>query len=560
MEKKKRLEEDYYAAALRECGKGFWFPLVRTEMEKIAKSEQEKNGAQFDADNVNVQPLFSELALTAAVLEAEPRLASLRNEMMKLPEKERKEAMALMEQAVLRGWYKDDALIGTQPLREALDDAREKMLHDLARTFGMPEIAEMKEADLDLRLLTAMREYMSGRNEERKKILEPLRDILTHVLKGDYAEWKMAGKEWMPKMMTPEAYAAWAKDDRMEMEEVLSFDVRDIARGLQSVLNQAVADQHITREALLASEDRVRQEERRLNQPLMEKQERLGMLREKMAAAKKEKKPFAQAEEYRALQEEIAMYREEHAAALQRLRALRFFHRLPRLTTEELEKKSFALEKKMIPWTQAFKAMEEGFRHEFPEFLQDVARIKAHLFDGFERVFSGARLSRSSLEITDRTDAATAFFIGEKPVPSCQSYKSSGGFNLGLLSYVMDPNVKLIQARGEDGELVARAALRLLEDEQGNPQLFLERVYSTNPHPKIQEAFVAFAKRKAASMRAGLFTHVAEGVEEDGEVRAAEKQEARLISRGSRAPYVYTDAGEGLKRGGEFEIIGARRM
>jgi hypothetical protein len=175
------------------------------------------------------------------------------------------------------------------------------------------------------------------------------------------------------------------------------------------------------------------------------------------------------------------------------------------------------------------------------------------LQEGFQNIFGKSRVSKAKLIVTDRVDFKTHLRIGEEPVPSCQSYKSSGHYSVGLLSYLADPSVKIIQVWGENDKIIARAALRLLEDEERKPQLFLERIYSVNNHHKIREAIAGFAKKKAEAIGCHLYTHSRE-IEKDSAIPGTIAEETELISRNSRSPYVYTDAGGGKMPRGKYAI------
>jgi hypothetical protein len=189
------------------------------------------------------------------------------------------------------------------------------------------------------------------------------------------------------------------------------------------------------------------------------------------------------------------------------------------------------------------------------EFRTDIQRIRSILFDAAQRAFGGARVSKSTLAITDRTDIERGVKIGAEPVPSCQHYDSKSDYNLGLLAYLMDPNVKIIQVLDAQGKIIARSILRLLEDQYGRPQLFLERIYASNRHRAIDEAIVRFVQRKSVAMGVHLYSHVSQGFE----VADAE-EEVVLSSHASRSPYVYTDAGGGRMRDGVYTIELPRRI
>ncbi len=558
-------EEDFYTAVLRESRVMSWYPLVGDTLEKIASEEQEREGIQTNSSEINIPPLFIESVRRIALLGAEPSLEKYREEILSKPKQEQQRIGALLTTAVLHRWLPMSVGAADYPLFQLEEDVRKQAAEHYRRVFRLPKEDE-RGIVFSHESLDALREYFLRSCVDEPELRAMVQKIVVLGGAEAYASWKQwdgkAGEEslrvmqergWVPKNVSPDAYKHWSQDDRMEVQEILRWDAADIGKGLRCALDQAVADHHLPAETLQMSDERMAEEERKLQTPILERQERLGELQRKMKEARAEKRPFEEEDEYRFVQEEINEYRREHAADLQKAQALRLLKRFPHLTVQELEKKVFSMEKKVVPWMQAFKIIEEGFRKEHPEFLQDVARMRDQLYQGFEQLFGGKRLSRETLEVTDCTDAETAIFIGEKPVPSCQSYKSTGMYNRGLLSLVVDPNVKIIQIRNERGNIIARSVFRLLEDADGKPTLFIERIYSTNPHPKIAESIMAFAKRKVEVMGCKIYSHAMEGLGDE----AGEHETATLISRGSRAPYVYTDAGGGLRRGGKYEIKNA---
>ncbi len=134
----------------------------------------------------------------------------------------------------------------------------------------------------------------------------------------------------------------------------------------------------------------------------------------------------------------------------------------------------------------------------------------------------------------------------------CQHYDGSS-LNYGLLSYISDPALKIGQIWDENENIIARSIFRLMEDEKQNPQLFMERVYSVNTHPKIKEAMIRFGVQKAKSLGIGIHTQEEEYRDLIGE-RTAGEDKIVLYSKGSRSPYTYTDAGGGKVPNGIFKV------
>jgi hypothetical protein len=142
------------------------------------------------------------------------------------------------------------------------------------------------------------------------------------------------------------------------------------------------------------------------------------------------------------------------------------------------------------------------------------------------------------------------------PVPSCQHFDSNLGLNAGLLSYIADPAVRILQLEDGEGRFLARAVVRLVSDEQGNPQLFLERIYSVNQHPEVKQEVLRAAQTKAKALGVNLYSHEAEFDCAEQEVQ----EPVDLFSHGSRSPAIYSDAGGGLMPDGIFAIHGAFKV
>jgi len=291
-----------------------------------------------------------------------------------------------------------------------------------------------------------------------------------------------------------------------------------------------------------------------LIQPIRDLAKRQQEFKRRIQSAKKTKEGGLtddEKQEYENIKSEIKEYRSNHELNIKRIEALRYIDRIKKLSIEELEIKSLFIDQKRIAFADAFKAIEDVFKDK-PDFLSDVRRIRDLLAEGNKQIFQGSRVSRSQLTITDRVDLETYVFIGEKPVESCQHYDGSN-LNYGLLSYISDPAIKIGQVWDENGNIIARSILRLMEDEKQNPQLFMERVYSVNTHPKIKEAMIRFGVQKAKSMGIGVHTQEEEYKElTRGDVAGDDK--TVLHSRGSRSPYTYTDAGGGKVPNGIFKV------
>jgi hypothetical protein len=390
------------------------------------------------------------------------------------------------------------------------------------------------------------------------------KEFIIRVLNGTYGFWrawdsnidpedklsqlnKLKEKKLIPEGLTLDQYRQWLDEEKFKFEETLAYDISDLKAGIGDIIGDAVADGHITEESLDLSN--IDEKYNTLIEPLNIFTNRQRELRElsKTAGLTEERQA-----EYKELARQIADYRKKHETEMTAILALKYLAGLKNLTAHELENQALILKNKnQVPLKKALSLLAEHFGEKAPDFIGDINRIRQLLAGGFEQIYGGKKVSRGKLYLTDRVDLETYVFIGERPVASCQNYDGRSGQNAGLLSYLSDPNVKIIQIYNESGSIIARSVMRLVEDDDNKPQLFIERTYSANPHPKINEAIVNFAKLKAEKMNVGLYASVSVGP--DQKTTAAD-----LHNNNSRSAYVYTDAAGGRIPKGRFTIRSAK--
>ncbi len=171
----------------------------------------------------------------------------------------------------------------------------------------------------------------------------------------------------------------------------------------------------------------------------------------------------------------------------------------------------------------------------------------------------------AKITISDKSDPRTTIEVGERPVGSCQSYRT-GEYRECLMSF-FNQNTKIIIVENENGKPIARAVLRLLDSaQQGGgelePCLFLETVYSAVGQDAVSDAIISHAAQKAKQLGIPLLIS-SKSQNEQGEFVSVEESESfkftpsrtQLISRGSRAPYIYSDALGGSRKG-KYKISG----
>ena len=379
---------------------------------------------------------------------------------------------------------------------------------------------------------------------------------------------RMKREGLLPRKLDLERYMTWLEPMQTTSEEEFQFEGAQVASAVSDLFSQAIADGHITGEDLLGEGNKTRIELDRLSRPLQEWTQRRQELTALFAKARKAKKAGtdyvvpteADEREHAELQQKILGFLQEHGAEITKRKAQLYVQRLETISMTELDEQVLRVEKERVPFARVFSIIREGLVAAHPVLEEDVKRVEKFLEDTRISLLGGTRVSRQTLHFSDAIDAVTYFHIGEFPVPSCQNWNGTKHFNRGLLSYETDPNVRFVLIRDAAGQLIGRAALRLLEDPEQKPALFLERLYSTNVHPKVKELAVRFALKKAAQLGVELYSSFAEGVvgvEEDGDAADAS---GYLRSRGSRSGFVYTDAGGGLRQRGDYTILSPIRV
>ncbi|GEM_PF-1802087 len=550
---KERLDTDFYEAILSEIRHSTFFQLYEKRLREIGDKEYEVYGKQDVQENITIPDEFSELVKRITLLENNECARTNAKFFLQLPEKKRDRILNMLE------------FLSTNNLDTAIPFDSKTELIDTLQSHIQSRIHEFFEQTFDIKLTDSALQKLDTLSVEglgaliiyykkicnknsRMKIV--LQECVSHVIDGTYKLWKLPNidilqklqeEKLLPKKLSREQYEIWKKEDTLNFEDVIQYDIASIHFGIREVLEQAVIDRHI--------------EEGLLLEPMHELQKRYSMIAEplkELVYKQKEQQEYFKAnkgtitneqqEEYNALKQNISDYTRENKIELARIKALQYLNGLKKISTHDLEEKILTIEeKKRIPFSEILKTVHIAFQEDFPYFVSDVTRIQSILSEGRQNIFSDNRVSKTKLFITDRVDFETYIRIGEKPVSSCQHY-DSGSYNRGLLSYLIDPNLKIIQVYDVNEKIIARAILRLVNTREGNPSLFAERIYSANSHPKIYEAIANYVEKKSQAMGIPYALSEKSPVSE------------QLFQTGSRSPFVYTDAGGGLMPNGIFQI------
>lgn len=580
-EEKNELEKDYYEVYIEAIKSRPFFSMFKDELESIAKKQKEIFGEQKDPTQIIENPEFKKLVDLVLVLSAS-RFAVKHKSLLEKAKQQGRESLINLFYSLSN--YSIDTDISDSLLNEEDLEKTEEVLSEIFRGFvsrllEVEKLKQFEKAQISPDLLNAFLIYFRERCKKYPTLKEAFHEFLAYHLNGTYESQRawlsdkepeesekqkkldvLKERQLVPSNIILDQYEVWIDDMSVDFEQSLKYKIEDVRLGISEVLSQAIGDAHIDEEALRRSIFEIEERYQQILLPIKEWMFRRRQLNKKFSEARIKQKqglPFeAPSEEERQenedLKQKVAEYKENFVDELKRIEALRYLHRLKNISSEELEQGKLKVDAQYIKFNNVLDLIKEAFAHEYPEFVSDISRLQKTLFESREKVFGGSRVSKLKLVVTDKVDFKTHFFIGEDPVPSCQSYQGKmGDYNKSMFSYVTDTNVRFIQIYNEQGKIVSRAALRLLEDQNGNPQLFLERVYSINAHTKIDEAIVQFAKDKASQMGIGVFSREVQGeTVSDNDELSVES----LHSKASRSPFVYTDAGGGTSPNGIYQI------
>lgn len=174
------------------------------------------------------------------------------------------------------------------------------------------------------------------------------------------------------------------------------------------------------------------------------------------------------------------------------------------------------------------------------QLMKDESLEHLEFFNDIAAVMTQLQKSSTSLdfEVFDTDDFSDLFLCGTEIGGSCQRVDGDMKLNKCLLGFVLDGKIRLIAVKNKQGQIIARAILKLLFVED-RAALFVERVYGNHNYSK---AIIKFAFEKAQSLKIPIFIA-------PGYPCLTHPHLVTLNSIGNRAPYEYEDAGHGVTRG-----------
>lgn len=534
LESNSTLTVDYYDQVIILLKNDKFFPIFENKLKDIAKKEQKLYGPRLDLEYFRAESNFKSIIDNIELLEACPVAIKNSEAILALESDKQEEIIGALGFISL---YHLDEHLDFDLESDGYETVKTKLL-DIISDF-VRRLFEMGEVKIDAKfipstkVMQAMSIYYRKMCKGEPVMRKTVRTLISNVFNGSYISWRQWGTEetpsdneqkfksmeelkserLLPPQLTLSQYELWNSEDSFSISEVLVLEANDITTSMSDVLKRAIADGHVTEEEIISDQLTLTEEYKELLEPI------------KGLSGK-----------------EVSQYKQEHAEEFLRIEALTYLNRLRVLSGEELEsgKLKTDLSKRAISLESVFTAIEKHFITNL-DFIGNIREIRL-IFEDYKTKKFGKKVVESNLVLTDKIDLETYLCIGEFPVPSCQHYDGNSGYSAGLLSYLVDPDVKIIQMRNDAGQFIARAVMRMLEDEDGVPQLVTETVYSVNPHKRIKKMLDQFVDQKARVI----------GVQSWNDDKA--RSGKTLYHRGSRNAYIYTDRGGGKVKKGIFKI------
>ena len=177
------------------------------------------------------------------------------------------------------------------------------------------------------------------------------------------------------------------------------------------------------------------------------------------------------------------------------------------------------------------------------EFERDVNDILAFL--------DPSQSSSSKAVSIEDTDAwEDLFLIGTEVKNSCQRINGDPHLNKALLAYLNDGKNKAIIVRDDEGKILARVFLRILLDDNNQPVLFMERLYTRYEDSNLEKHILKGCINKAKIMRMPLLGSKTWSKK----VLEISVWPHKLHSFGGPASFEYVDELGGIHNNGKFSI------
>lgn len=568
----------YYETILPKLETFSWYPFFKSQIAKMVDHHTKRFGQIIDTEDIPPDQTFLKLVNRIGLLENSDFVQTHRSTFESLNPVKHEKIFTLMEFAlryqVDRTFDFDPTTLSPDELESVLEKA---IIPTLKELFGFSANESIDVNNIDGGMLFILATYFRKKARHESKLQSSFQEFFSHLIDGTFIHWRAWGVEksptseeqkeqqltrmkherLLPSNVSVPEYEVWNEPLETRLEEVMDFRMEHFQHSISQILLDAISDGHVT-EADITSYEATPLSH--LLSPIQSKLDRISDIKKQFAEARVAKKtnpdyPMPSEDlkkEWKRLKSEVDAHIETQRATIQKHKIQAILSRLLRgeISQNEIEEQSFIDGNKRMSFHRFFKEAEEIFKDQ-KSFLTDIKRIERAYKNAKQQLARGSsRLAKSKFVVTDQVDPHLHMTIGAFPVPSCQHFNSDDNYNKGLLSYAIDPSVRILRIMDEHGAVIARSVLRLTEDAQGQTSLLMERVYSLNSHPNIPKLLEKVATKKAQAMGVDLFRS-------KDDVNLEELKDISyktLTYTGGRAPYMYTDSGSGLQENNRVKI------
>lgn len=191
-------------------------------------------------------------------------------------------------------------------------------------------------------------------------------------------------------------------------------------------------------------------------------------------------------------------------------------------------------DQEVIPLRSFLEKNDSQFKHDLNQFQQ--------------KIFSKPIKSYQGWKLADTDDPSHLILMGRE-TGGCLSIDT--GFNKhAAVANLIDGKTRVLVVLDENNKIVARAILRLLLDENDKPILLLEPKYTLQYDEKLEKVIEKYAMKRAKKLNLRLVKQYFPSYKEpDVPPTSYPKFKEEIYSKGSNAPYEYTDSGIGMTYG-----------
>ena len=322
-----------------------------------------------------------------------------------------------------------------------------------------------------LEIVPALGSRYDSLNEGDDRLKALLRRITTHIIDGDFKEWKYTHEKSEKQLedLSDEQKKAWIEN--LESEQIEIEVTKEESQKREEELKTA---QEIIKKAKgHILEARTDLDFSRTN--LRELKLEIKDLTDKIKIEKDEKEKRRLIEKKREL--------ELDAVLIEGV-----------LEIEEATPESFSQDKIL---SQANMLREKIIKLSIPQADVDLEQIA--------KIFTVGEIKSVRAQETD--DPISLLKVGTEPQETCQSWRQ-GGYNQCLLAYVVDSNKKLVNVFDDSGRIIFRSIMKLTsqkeiedyEDKTKKPVLFVETPYTLSSDIEVYRAWIRLVLVKADSL------------------------------------------------------------